>query len=322
MEKMEKKKVIIGIICVLICELLFGFSNIFTKRITNLISPVTLLSWRFILAFIVLNLCVCLRIIKLNIKGKSIKPLLMIAIFQPILYFIGETFGIQFTTASESGTFIACIPIVTLICSALILKEKPNKWQIIGISITAIGIMCIVLIKGMEASFHPIGYFMLFLGVLSYSLYAVFSQKAADFTDIDKTYVMIALGAVFFTLIALIENGRAGTINDFILLPITNIDFLVAILYLGIGSSVLAFLLYNIAISHMGTNKTASFAGISTIVAILAGVIILNEPFSFGQLIGTVLVIGGVYIANINVDKCINSIDSTNEDILENEEII
>lgn len=301
---MKKKNVVIGIICVLICEVLFGFSNLFTKKITDSVSPLTLLSWRFILAFLVLNLCLGLRIIKLNFKGKSMKPLLLVAIFQPILYFIGETVGIQLTTASESGTIVASLPIITLICSALILKEKPNKWQIIGISITAIGIISIVLIKGIETSFNPIGYLMLLLSVFSYSLYAVFSQKAVDFTDIEKTYVMITLGAILFTVMAFIENGRAGTLKEFIFLPATSTNFLVAILYLGIGSSVLAFLLYNMAITNIGSNRTASFSGISTIVAILSGVMILNETFSIGQLIGTVFVIGGVYISNINIKKC------------------
>lgn len=295
----KKEKILFGSLCVIFCEVLFGFSYLFTKRITDSISPMTLLSWRFIVAFLLLNICKIAGIIKLDFKNKSISSLFLVAIFQPVLYFVGETIGINLTSASESGTIIACIPIVALLFSALLLKEKPTKLQVTGVSITAIGIILSVLTKGMEATFNPIGYIMLLLAVISYSLYSVFSEKAIEFTSTEKTYVMITFGAVTFTIIALIENLRSGTLKEFFILPFTNLDFLIAVLYLSIGCSVIAFLLYNLAISYIGTNKSASFVGISTIVTIIAGIIILKEKFTILQIIGTVLVISGVYLANV-----------------------
>ncbi|EHE93737.1 Transporter, drug/metabolite exporter family, partial [Streptococcus thermophilus CNCM I-1630] len=53
------------------------------------------------------------------------------AILNPIIYFICETTGIRMTTASESGAFLACIPVVALIMSSLILKEWPSRWQVV-----------------------------------------------------------------------------------------------------------------------------------------------------------------------------------------------
>jgi drug/metabolite transporter (DMT)-like permease len=110
---------------------------------------------------------------------------------------------------------------------------------------------------------------------------------------------MIALGALVFTVLALGESIRDNTLQAFVTLPFTNPEFLTAILYLGLGCSVIAFLLYNIALSSIGTNRTSSFAGLATLVAILAGVVVLKERYSLAQAAGTVLVIGGVYLANI-----------------------
>ena len=118
---MFNNKTIIGVLSVLVCEVLFGFSYIFTKTITDTISPIDLLSWRFIVAFILINLCLATRIIKVDFKGKKVLKLVIIAVFHPTFYFIGETVGINLTSASESGTIIASIPIVTIICSALVL---------------------------------------------------------------------------------------------------------------------------------------------------------------------------------------------------------
>ncbi len=104
---------------------------------------------------------------------------------------------------------------------------------------------------------------------------------------------------ICFTAFAFVENGKSGKLMEFFTLPYTNFDFLIAILYTGIGASMLAFILYNSAIQYIGITRTASFVGISTIVAIMAGILILNEKFSLFQGIGSVLVIGGVYLANI-----------------------
>ena len=295
----SKEKILTGVLCAVACQVLFGFSFLFTKKITLSISPMTLLSWRFIVAFVLFTACAVTGIVRLDFKNKPLTPLFLIAIFQPTLYFIGETVGIKLTSASESGSVVACIPIVVLLCSALILKEPPTKSQITGVSIAAAGIVLIVLTKGMEATFNPVGYIMLAMAVVSHSLYSVFSQKAAQFTSAEKTYVMVAFGSVIFTSIALTENICNGTLQYFLMLPFTNFDFLAAVAYLGLGCSVAAFIFYNTAITHIGTNRTASFIGISTVVTVIAGIIILKENFSMIQRAGTLLVILGVYLANL-----------------------
>jgi len=312
-----KNKILSGSLSAIFCEVLFGFSYLFTKRITDSISPMTLLSWRFIIAFLFFNICMLAGILKVDFKNKSISSLFLVGIFQPVLYFIGETIGINLTSASESGTIIACIPIITLLLSSLLLKEIPTKLQVTGVSISAIGIILIVLTKGAEVTFNPVGYIMLFLAVTSYSLYSVFSEKANQFTSTEKTYVMIAFGTVAFTGIAFVENLKSGTLKDFFILPFTNLNFLITVLYLGIGCSVLAFLLYNLAISYIGTNKSASFVGISTIVTVIAGIIILKEKFTIIQIVGTILVISGVYLANVIYISNKSEADGSIEEITE-----
>lgn len=48
--------------------------------------------------------------------------------------------------------------------------------------------------------------------------------KAIEFTSTEKTYVMIAFGTATFTIIALIENLRSGTLKEFFILPFTNLE--------------------------------------------------------------------------------------------------
>jgi drug/metabolite transporter (DMT)-like permease len=224
--------------------------------------------------------------------------LLLVAIFDPFLYFIGETFGISHTTASESGVFLACIPVAALIASALILRKYPTRQQVLGIAVTLIGVLVTVLAAGASASLSLVGYLFLVLAVVTYALYSVYVEKASAYTGIEITYIMLAAGALVFVLMALGEALNRGTLLALISLPTQDLSFTVAVLYQGIGSSVLALFLSNFAIAKIGVNKTASFIGVSTVVSIIAGVLWLGEAFSSPQLLGALIIIIGVYTAN------------------------
>ena len=289
---------VVGSLSAIICCCLWGFSFLFTKQVTASVSAVTLLAWRFTVAFVLMSLCIPFGWMKIQLKGKRIGLLLLIAVLQPVVYYTGETLGIDYTTASESGIMIACIPIVTLIMSTIILKHKPTGVQVLGICVTMGGVIACVLSKGMEAAFNPFGYLMLTMAVVSYGLYSVYAEKASEFTSAEKTYVMIALGAIAFDAAAVLEHVRAGTVTTFLTLPFHSMDFLVAVLYLSVGCSVVAFFLYNVAIEKLGTNRASSFSGLSTLMSIVAGVLILHEPFTVVQMFGAAAVIGGVSIAN------------------------
>lgn len=293
-----KKDLIIGSLCAIGCEILFGLSYLFTKEAGQTASALALLGWRFLVAALFLLILFVIGLIRVNFKGKSIKYVLLAAIFSPVLYLLGETLGINLTTASESGAFLASIPVMALIAATLILKEKPSKHQIVGIAITVSGVLLSVMAVGMSASFSVLGYAMLFLAVLSYALYCVYVDKASHFTGVELTVVMILLGFLVFASLAIGEAIVHQNLSQLIILPFENNTFALAILYQGIGCSVLAFFLSNVAIAKIGVNRTASFIGVSTAVAIVFGVLILGESFTGLQIFGVLAIMIGVYTSN------------------------
>ena len=295
---MKQNGLIIGSLCAIGCEVLYGVSYIFTKQATDNASVLSLLGWRFLLAFLVMSLFVVLGIIKVNLKRKSLKPLLLVALFSPVIYFIGETIGISNTTASESGIFLACIPVASLIASTVMLHKKPTRLQVTGILITLGGVLVTVLAVGISSSFSITGYIFLMVAVVSYALYCVFVDKAPGYTGIEITYMMLVAGAAVFVILAFIEAAIGNDVKNLITLPIRNKDFLVAVLYQSLGCSVLAFFLSNVAIARIGVNRTSSFIGVATVVSIIAGALILKEQFTVFQVVGAVLIIIGVYTAN------------------------
>lgn len=287
-----------GCLCAAGCEVLFGLSYLFTREAAGHASALALLGWRFLVATLALLLLRAVGVVHVRLKGKDLRPLLLVALFDPILYFVGETYGIGLTTASESGAFLACIPVASLVASALILHERPHRRQVSGILVTLAGVLTTVFAVGASSSLSVLGYLFLLVGVVSYALYSVFVRKAEGYTGMEITYVMLVSGAAVFGGLAVAEAAMQGSVLELASLPFRDASFLGAVLYQGIGCSVLAFFLSNHAIASIGVNRASSFIGLSTGVSIAAGVLLLGEPFSFVQLCGVVLILTGVYIAN------------------------
>ena len=115
--------------------------------------------------------------------------------------------------------------------------------------------------------------------------------------------MMLLAGALLFVLLALVRAALRGSAAELIALPFNAPGFLAAVLYQGIGCSVLAFFLSNVAISKIGVNRTASFIGFSTVVSILAGALLLHESFTALQTVGVAVILAGVYIANMTTKR-------------------
>lgn len=250
-----------------------------------------------------MSICIFIGLFKIDLKKKSLKALVLVALFNPCVYFIGETIGISHTTASESGVFLACIPVASLGASTFFLKKKPSKNQTLGILITLTGVILTIFAVGLSSSFSIIGYTFLFMAVISYALYSVYVEKAKDYTETEITFIMLVLGAVTFVTLAVTDALLKGNFIELLNLPFKESSFAIAILYQGIGCSIFAFLLANVAIAKIGVNRTSSFIGIATVVSILAGVFFLRESFSIYQTIGVIMIIAGVYTANSKVGK-------------------
>lgn len=298
-----RNQITIGCLCAIGCETIYGLSYIFTKQATSNGSALALLGWRFLVALIIMSALVAFGVIKVNYRGKRMAPLIMVAFFCPLLYFLGETIGIAQTTASESGVFLACIPVASLVASTLILKKKPARRQVIGIVITLVGVVITVVAVGVSTSLSILGYAFLLLGVGSYALYSVYVEKADGFSGAEITYAMIIAGAVAFITVALGSAIVTGTLGETLMLPFESSQFLMAVIYQGICCSIMAFFLSNVAISKIGVNKTSSFIGISTVVSIVAGIFMLGEPFSSMQMVGAVIILIGVYVANVTLKQ-------------------
>jgi len=281
----------------LVFSSIFGFSFLFTKEGLELMSPFHLLGFRFALAFLSLSILRIAGIIKIDLKEKNIKLLMLLAIFQPGIYFICETTGMVYTTSSEAGIMIALIPVVVSILAAVLLKEKTNIMQSLFILLSVGGVFFIILNRGGNGiQGNYLGIFLLSIAVLAAAFYNIISRKLSlEFRPVEITYVMMGFGAFLFNFIALYQRDfkLAGYFDI-----LSELEVLITIIYLGVLSSVVAFFMMNYTLSKINASQSAVFANFTTVVSILAGVFLRNEPFYKFQIIGAILIIIGVWGTN------------------------
>lgn len=288
-----------AMIAVILGNAIFGLSFLFSKVILDMTVPSVLLAFRFTLAFIVLNLIVILGKgkIEFSLKGKPLKNILLLAIFQPVVYFFAESYGIAYTSSAFAGTIIAVIPIAGIVCDILIMHVKVSKKQILCSVGSVIGVAITTL--GMESTkSSALGIMMLFVAVLAAAMFYVFSQKAGEhYNALERTYVMFAIGSVTYVIAALVQC--AGHYDTMILPVITSGQFWGGMIYLSVFSSVAAFMALNFGSSYIPVSQASIFANLTTVISIVAGVVVLHESFSVQQVIGAVIILVSVYIASV-----------------------
>ena len=290
------KNTITAYIMLVVSSVIFGFSFLFTKDTLVYLDIFQLLGIRFLIASVIMTLIVLTGIIKINLTRKKLKGIFLLTLFQPVVYFICETFGVKLTSSSESGMMIALIPIFVALFSRFLLKEKLRLVQWISICVSVVGVVFIIGARGFNLGSGSFAGFMLLLGaVIAAGLYSPLSRKlSAHSSPFEITFVMMWIGALAFNAIGVGAAAAEGTLSTYITAAFSP-GALPGVLYLGVLSSIVAFLCINYAVSKIRTSRTASFANLTTVISILAGTLLGGERIYTLQIIGIVLILLSIW---------------------------
>jgi drug/metabolite transporter (DMT)-like permease len=298
---LNQDKPILPILAGIFIALLFGFSFLFSKQSLNTMAPMELLAHRFTLASLLLILLIAIKFIQIRLNWKLLFDLLPLALFQPLLYFLGETYGIKYTSASESGIIISLIPVAVTLLEVIFLKERVKLKQWFLILMTVLGFFLIVLAgSGYVFQKHLWGIVALLIAVFAASAFNILSRKSSRFyTPIEITVVMMITAAIFFNCVRLVTMGP----SEHYFAAFLQRDSLIGLLYLGLACSVGAFFLMNYMLNKMPAFQVATFVNLTTVVSVMAGVAFRKENFGIYHIIGTILILGGVFGLNLTVYK-------------------
>ncbi|KLU61172.1 putative amino-acid metabolite efflux pump [Peptococcaceae bacterium CEB3] len=294
-----KPALLLPLVAGMTTAVIWGISFLFTKDALNYTFPLQILGLRFAAAALTITLLMALRIVKINLRGKGLGALLVLSFVQPFLYFIGETWGVKWTTASEAGMIIGLAPVAIALMASIFLHERMRPLQMVSIGCSVLGVFVIVGAQGQfSLGEHLLGVLALFLAVISTGVYSILSKKSSQrFTPVEITYVMMWIGAVLFNLIGLAQAALQGNLLGY-LAPLRHSAVVMAVLYLGVLSSVGAFFLFNYALSRLSVTQSAPLINLTTVVSVTGGVIFQHDPFGWVEAAGAVLIILGVWGTN------------------------
>lgn len=294
-----------ALLAALAASTIFGFSFMFSRMALDVAAPTVLLAFRFTASFVVMTLIIGINaligkvrgrpLFAFSLRGKPIGTLLLLGIAQPTLYFIFESYGILYTSSAVAGTIIAVVPVMCILVDILILREKVRLRQALC-AIFCIGGVLLVDLGG-EVKVSLRGMLFLALTVACDVAYYALSHKAGShFRPLEVTYVMFTVGMVVFVPIALIQG--AGDPAGTFLPAIHSSAFWAAVIFLGVISSLVAYSLLNYTNAHVSVSEASIFSNITTVVSVLAGVILLKESFGIWQVFGVAIILICVYLAN------------------------
>jgi len=190
-------------------------------------------------------------------------------------------------TSSLTGIINAMSPMFAVLFTILLFKHEPVKpMQIFGILLAFFGVAMVFGIWDIKSA-PWWAYLFLLIAVSSFGLVPPIIAKYIA----PKKYPPVALATIQVTIAALV------LLPTFILYGFNSYDFSVAPIFaisiIGIFSTGFAFAWNYRIVALVGSSVAATVNFVSPIVAVVAGVIVLNEPLTWNEPIGGVIVILG-----------------------------
>ena len=138
-----------------------------------------------------------------------------------------------------------------------------------------------------------LGVLFLLVAVLAGSAYSLLARGISGrVSPFARTYAMTGVGAAVFTVLALIRCR--GSLRVYFA-PFAGTPYLLSVLFLALGCSVLSFFLSNYALTRLPLARETVFANLTTAVSFFAGVLVLREPFSPLSLVFIALILLGIW---------------------------
>ncbi|MFZ5632019.1 MAG: DMT family transporter [Bacillota bacterium] len=276
----------------LLVPLVWSSNFIVGKVLVQSLPPFTITTARFAVSLVILLIILQAGGLFRRPEKEMLLPLALLGLsgvfgFNTILYF-----GLKYTTAVNSTIINAFSPISVALLSALWLKENPGLKQLAGLLLSFLGVVIIAARGSWEIlvslGLNP-GDVLVFFDTLVWAFFTVLGKKVMSRLSPLETTTFANLAGVLFLLPAMFyEWGGA--------VPAFSPVHCLALVYLGVFASVLAFLGWNKGVSEIGPARAAAFYNLIPVYAAVLAFLLLGEKLYFYHLAGGLMVLSGVYL--------------------------
>ncbi|MDQ3006103.1 MAG: DMT family transporter [Chloroflexota bacterium] len=293
---MKNKENRVAILKALFAVSVWGASFVATKISLQYIAPTALVWIRFAMGVVILGFAVRLNKQFSLPQGKDWG-------YFALLGFLGITFhqwlqstGLLTAQATTTAWIITSTPIFIALLGLFILKERLVWYQVAGIILAALGVLLVVT-KGdlstlTAGQFGTPGDHLVMISAVNWAVFSTLSRPGLKKhpATLMMFYVM-SFGWIFTSILFFASSG---------IRQITSIprDGWMAILFLGIFCSGIAYIFWYDALKHLPVAQTGAFLYLEPIVTVIVAALVIREPILLATLIGGITILIGVWLVN------------------------
>lgn len=290
---MQKLKSIISlpILAVVVANIIWGTASPIFKWSLENIPLYTLAYLRFSIATL---LILPFALKKLKIEKEDWPTMIFVAISGITLNILFFFWGLKKTTAIEASLIIVTAPLLTVIFSAIFLKEKLNRNIFLGIGVALAGFLITMTesILNHQSNGSLLGNFFIFIATLAFVVEVILTKKISrKYSALTITFWSFLIGTITFLPFFISDAIKPDWLSNL------NINGIVGIIFGAVFSSTIAYYLYNWGIEKAHINKIAVLDYINPIASIAIAVPLLGEKISPFIIIGSIFIFIGIYIS-------------------------
>lgn len=277
-----------------VCVFLWGITFVCTKYLLRSFTPLEILFYRFIAAY------VGLWLLRPKFEKIALRDNILFALAGfsgVILYQLFENIAINYTNASNVSVIVSICPLFTAIFSQIFLKEKHiSIWFIIGFIISITGVTLVCLNGNTVLEFNPKGDFLALFSAVCWGFYSVIISiiNKKNYDQICATRRIFFFAVLMMIPLMLFTNQNSPVENSIRFSNPLNITYM---LFLGIIASGFCFSAWNKACKIVGTVKVSCGLYLIPVVTIIFAFFALDEKITLFGALGAAITIIGLFVS-------------------------
>ncbi len=282
----EKTKKILASSGILLVTIVWGSAFVVMKNSMDVIPPTYLLAYRFTVAAAGLTLIFWKQV--KTMTWKDIKYGTFLGAFIFISYYF-QTYGLKYTTASKNA-FITTLYVIIVPFLHWIFNKATPRWNNTAAALMAVAGLALISLKGDRTVNY--GDLLTFICSFGFALHMVLvAHYTICYSPIKLTVVQMISSSLFAWILALLFEG------PFEPAVFTVPGILTSVLYLGIFSSMICFLLQNVCQSYISANTSAILFSMESVFGLVFSVFLLKEAVTGKMLLGCGLMFAAAVLA-------------------------
>lgn len=291
---MQNSRILYHIVAFLVVAI-WGSTFVFTKLLLlGGFSPAQIFTLRFLIAYILLLVfCLCRGIRWMADNWKDELLMAGLGITGGSLYFLAENGAMNYTTTTNTSLIVCLCPLFASALIGLFYKsQRLNRIQILGSLIAAAGLVVVVLNGHFVLHLSPVGDSLAFVACLCWAVYSLLMIPAnSKYDTLFVTRKVFFYGLISMTPYFIVRPG----LNTHLLLEQPSL--LWNLLFLGCVASFLCYMAWNWTIKKLGAVMATNYVYFNPVTTILFASLILSEPITAFFVLGTVLILAGMYLS-------------------------